>query len=448
MRLDSDTNNYRRIDILALSENSRSFLPSKTNSFYGVEQKLATERLIKLSVVTQFFPPDFAATGQLIEELVLQLGKQGLDVEVFTGQPGYAFSSANAPASENVGRVKIRRSRTSQMFSGRIRGKAVNGVMFFLRAISHMVRHRHKHNIMLVTTAPPFLPILGYLANRFFGISYVCILYDLYPDIAVALNVIPEKHPLTKMWQSLNLAIWRRANGLIVLSPDMKQRIVNHCPEVADKTHVIHSWADPDLIVPMPKKYNWFAWKHNLVNKFTVLYSGNLGRCHDMETIVTAAKELQDDPIHFVFVGGGAKAKLLKEEVKRLGLHNFQFLPYQDKQDLPYSLTACDVSLVSVENGMESLVAPSKVYGALAAGKPMAVICPQHSYLQDLVAQMKCGATFNNGDGKGLAEFIRILSKNPEMVERMGQAARSYMRSHFTSEVIAKEYLEVLRTVI
>ncbi len=434
---------------MALSEDSRSFVPTKLTSYYmAQQQQLIAEKALKLAVFTQFFPPDYAATGQLVEELVLQLGKQGLDIEVFTGQPGYAFGTANAPASENIGRVKIRRSRTSQMFSGRIRGKAVNGVMFFLRSISHMIRHRRKHNIMLVTTAPPFLPILGYLANRLFGISYVCILYDLYPDIAVALKVIPEKHILTKVWQSLNRAIWRRANGLIVLSPDMKQRIVNHCPEVANKTHVIHSWADPDLIVPIPKKYNWFAWKHNLVNKFTVLYSGNLGRCHDMETILAAAQELQDEPIHFLFVGGGAKAKLLKEEVKRLGLHNFQFLPYQDKQDLPYSLTACDVSLVSVEDGMESLVAPSKVYGALAAGRPIAVICPQHSYLQNMVAEMKCGATFNNGDSKGLAEFFRILSKNPETVEEMGKAARQYMRSHFTSEVIAKEYLEVLRKSI
>lgn len=431
---------------MALSEEGRRLLQNEFTSFEAKNHKtVKTEQAIKLSVVTQFFPPDYAATGQLVEELVRELGTLGVDIDVFTGQPGYAFGTSNAPSVEKIGRVKIKRSRTSQMFPGRIRGKALNGVMFFIRTLSHLIRHRSSHNLLLVTTAPPFLPLVGYLANLLLGISYVCILYDLYPDIAVALNVVPKHHFLARFWMAINRRVWRSAKGLIVLSPDMKQRVVDNCPEVADKIAVIHSWADPDLIVPMQKKYNWFAWKHNLVDKFTVLYSGNMGRCHDMNTILEAAKELQDDPIHFVFVGGGAKGKILKEEVKRLGLHNFQFLPYQDKEDLPYSLTACDVSLVSVDQGMESLVAPSKVYGALAAGRPMAVVCPKHSYLQDMMAEINCGGAFKNGDSHGLAEFIRLLNRDQVLAEKMGKAARQYMQSHFTPKEISKQYLKVLQ---
>ena len=36
---------------------------------------------IKLSILTQFYPPDFAATGQLIEELAIYLGRLGIDVQ-------------------------------------------------------------------------------------------------------------------------------------------------------------------------------------------------------------------------------------------------------------------------------------------------------------------------------------------------------------------------------
>ncbi|NJL62229.1 MAG: glycosyltransferase family 4 protein [Methylacidiphilales bacterium] len=432
---------------MALSEEGRRLLQNEFTTFEAKQnQRVAkAEQAIKLSVITQYFPPDYAATGQLVEELVRELGILGVDIEVFTGQPGYAFGTTNAPATEKNGRVKIKRSRTSQMFPGRIRGKALNGVMFFIRSLSHLIRHARSHNLLLVTTAPPFLPLIGYLAHLLLGISYVCILYDLYPDIAVALNVIPKHHFLTRFWMNINRRVWRNASCLIVLSPDMKQRVVNNCPEVADKVTVIHSWADSDLIVPMPKKYNWFAWKHNLVDKFTVLYSGNMGRCHDMDTILEAAKELQDEPIHFLFVGSGAKGKILKEDVKRLGLHNIQFLPYQDKEDLPYSLTACDVSLVSVDQGMESLVAPSKVYGALAAGRPMAIICPQHSYLQDMMAEINCGGAFNNGDSSGLADFLRHLNRDKQLAEKMGKSAREYMRSHFTSKEIAKQYLKALQ---
>lgn len=403
------------------------------------------DKLLNISVTSEFFPPDYAATGQLIEELVKQLEQQGVNIEVFTGQPGYAFSTDKAPAVEHSGGIRIQRSRSTQVWSGRIRGKAVNGVLFTLRAFIHLVKNFRRHNVFLLTSAPPFLPIAGYLANLCFRVSYVCLLYDLYPDIAIELGVVSRNHPLTGFWRELNRKIWRKSKGIVVLSPDMKERIIAICPEVADKVSVIHSWGDPELIVPMAKENNWFAKKHNLVNKFTVLYSGNMGRCHDIDTILETAKQLQDEPIQFVCIGDGAKRERLIQEVNQLGLTNFLFLPYQDKQVLPYSLTACDLSLVSVEAGMESLVAPSKLYPALAAGRPVAVICSKYSYLRQLIADGKCGKAVENGDSLALAEFIRRLNSDRKLAERMGKASRQYLQSNFTPQIIAKQYLSVLQ---
>jgi glycosyltransferase involved in cell wall biosynthesis len=129
----------------------------------------------------------------------------------------------------------------------------------------------HLIGIHLVTTAPPFLPIVGYVANLLFKLPYVCIIYDLYPDIAIALGVVSKNHWVAKLWQAMNQRVWLKAKGIIVLSPQMKQRVLEYCPQVAHKVSVIHSWANPELIVPIPKQENWFAWKHNLVNKFIVL---------------------------------------------------------------------------------------------------------------------------------------------------------------------------------
>jgi glycosyltransferase involved in cell wall biosynthesis len=407
-------------------------------------QESKDQRNIKVSIITEFFPPDYAATGQLIEELVKQLEQQGLNIEVFTGQPGYAFSTAHAPAVEQIGEIRVRRSRSTQVWSGRIRGKAVNGVLFTLRAFLHLIKNAWKHNVFLVTSAPPFLPIAAYFAHLCLKISYVCLIYDLYPDIAIALKVIPKNHWLAGFWRELNKMIWRKSKGIIVLSPDMKDRVTKICPEVADKVSVIHSWGDPDLIVPISKDKNWFAQEHNLVNKFTVLYSGNMGRCHDIDTILETAKQLRNEPIQFVCIGSGAKRKEFEEEANKLGLTNFLFLPYQDKEVLPYSLTACDLSLVSVDSGMENLVAPSKLYPALAAGRPIAVICSKYSYLRQLIADGKCGVSVENGDSFALAEFIRLLNSDRQLAELMGKASRKYLQSKFTPQIIAKEYFRVL----
>lgn len=409
-----------------------------------IEQVKSRSR-VKVSVINQFFPPDYAPTGQLIEELAKQLDRQGAEVEVFTGQPGYAFQSERAPTFETLGRVRVRRSRTSQLFPYRIRGKAINGILFSLRSFLYLLHPRRQQHVMLLTSAPPFLPILGYVASLLFGISYVCLIYDLYPDIAIELGVIPAHHWLARLWQAINCRVWQQSKGVIVLSPAMKQRIVELCPQVQSKVSVIHSWANPDWIVPLPKADNWFAQEHQLVEPFTVLYSGNMGRCHDVDTILDAAIHLRDEPVRFVCIGAGAKRAGLMRQVQQLGLTNFQFLPYQDRQVLPYSLTACDLSLVSVAEGMESLVAPSKLYSALSSGRPLAVICPPHSYLNQILTEANCGASFRNGDGQGLAQFIRLLMQDRPTAEKMGAAGRAYLQKSFTPEAIATQYYKVLR---
>ena len=399
---------------------------------------------LQLLIMTQFFPPDFAATGQLIEELVAQIGQQGVDVKVFTGQPGYAFAKENAPEVETRGRVWVKRSRTTQVFSRRIRGKAINGLLFAVRAFTHLARKSRCYQTLLVTTAPPFLPVIGYLANVFFGLSYVCLLYDLYPDVAVELEVVKADHPIAVLWRWINRLVWQRSTAIIVLSESMKQRIVRQCPEVADKISVIHSWADDRQIVPIAKEDNWFAREHGLVKPFVVMYSGNMGRCHDVETIFAVAQRLKHEPILFVCIGGGAKREPLIEAVAAAGLKNFLFLPYQEKAALPYSLTACDLSLVSVATGMESLVAPSKLYPAMATGRPIGVICPMRSYLGDLLVEARCGAAFGNGEVTEMADFILGLVGDREKAESMGASGRRYMESHFTPKIAAQQYLAVL----
>ena len=405
-------------------------------------------KLTTLSVITEFFPPDYAATGQLIEELVKQLEKQGIKIRVFTGQPGYAFTTAQAPALEQLGNVRVQRSRSTQVWSNRIRGKAVNGVLFTLRVFLHIIRNAGKNDVFLLTSAPPFLSIAGYLTHLLLKFPYVCLIYDLYPDIAIALGVVSHQHWLAKFWWAINRQIWQKSTGIIVLSPAMKERVLAICPEVADKVSVIHSWGDPELIVPIAKEKNWFAKQHNLDSIFTILYSGNMGRCHDTVTILATAKQLQDEEIQFVCIGGGPKRESFIQDVKRLGLKNFLFLPYQEKSVLPYSLTACDLSLVSVELGLESLVAPSKLYPALAAGRPIAAICPKDSYLRQLITDGQFGISIDNGDSDSLSKFILNLKSDRQLAEKMGNASREYLQSNFTPEIIAKQYINVLEKSI
>ena len=226
----------------------------------------------------------------------------------------------------------------------------------------------------------------------------------------------------------------------------MKERIIEACPEVAHKIHIIHNWSDGDRIKPVNKQDNWFAHEHGLTNKFTILYSGNMGRCHDMNSIVDAANLLADrqDQFEFVFIGSGAQQAIIKTKVQELNLTNFTFLEYQPKEVLPYSLTACDLSLISMAEGMEGVVAPSKLYSTLAAGNAVGIICPQKSFLAQLVVDAGCGESFRNGEAREFADFLIKLKQNPQLCEEMGYNARQYFSNHFTKTIAINKYLEVI----
>lgn len=423
---------------------------SPTDVQYQLKSNVAgTSKLnpetIRLGVFTQFFPPDYAPTGQLIDELTQNLSHQDIQISVLSGQPGYAMSSQRkAPLREQRNRVRVKRSRTAQLWPQKIRGKAINGLLFFIRAGLHLLCSFRQYDVILLTTAPPFLPVLGYLASLFLRKSYICLIYDLYPDIAVELNVVNHNHVLARVWRFVNYYVWKNSSGIIVLSGAMKQRVIQQCPRVRGKVSVIHSWADPKEIAPIPKTKNWFSWKYQLVDVFTVIYSGNMGRCHDMDTLLDAISRLRDEPIRFVFIGGGAKRPEMIHKLDSLNLTNCLFLPYQDKDVLPYSLTSGNLSLVSISPCMQDLVAPSKVYSALSSGRPIAAVCPKNSYLNDLIADANCGTTFENGDGKGLADFILYLQKDHKTAEAMGKNAYHYLEEHFTPQIISKEYFRVV----
>jgi glycosyltransferase involved in cell wall biosynthesis len=401
-------------------------------------------QVIYLSIISQFYPPDYAATGQLLQELGTQLSKLGVKIHFFTGQPGYAYDKESAPNRENLGRISVRRSRTSRIWPKRIRGRALNGLFFCLRAIIHLCRPSNRGEIVLVTTEPPYLTLVGYIIHLLFKTPYICLIYDLYPDVAVELNVIRSHHWLVNFWRWLNKCIWQKAQNIIVLSSTMKDRIMSYSPELEDKIIEIHSWADPELIKPIEKSQNWFAQKFDLVDQFTVLYSGNMGRCHDLDTIIDTAAKLKDEAIKFVFIGAGAKKEACQKRIRELDLNNCLFLPYQDRSVLSFSLTACDLSLVSIDQGMEGLVAPSKLYGILASGRPVAIICEAHSYMRTILKEANCGKAFDSGDSEGLANYIRLLSKNRQLVTQLGQSGRDYLTVKFTPEMIAKQYFQIL----
>ena len=407
--------------------------------------RVSRSRNARLTLVSQFYPPDFAATGQLLDDLTQRFADLGLQVQVLTGMPAYAFNRSDAKRLEFHHNRCIRRTNASRLWPDQIRGRAVNGIFYCLRITLRLLRYSRRGDLILYTTEPPYLPLLGWLLHRLTRTPYLVLLYDLYPDVLEGLGVLPSSHWLVRLWRLFNCWVFADAQELIVLSEPMAERVRAHAPQAAHKLSVIPSWADPAQIHPRPKSTNWFAQKHQLHDRFTVLYSGNQGRCHDLVTVMATALLLRHDPdVQFLFIGKGAQHSRLIELTQDWGLSNCLFLPYQELSDLPFTLTVADLALVTLAVEAEGLVAPSKLYGHLAAGTPIAAITPQGSYLRELVEREDWGRWFANGDADGLAAWILELKANPELAAVYGNNSLRLLKRTATPDIVTAQYLQLI----
>lgn len=208
---------------------------------------------------------------------------------------------------------------------------------------------------------------------------------------------------------------------------------------------VIENWADAEMIKPKPAGASALRARLGLANRFVVGYSGNLGRAHEFETLVAAADALRrDESIVFLMIGGGALMERLRHAAAQRGLDNFTFLPYQAREDLEDSLAASDVHLISLLPALEGLIAPSKAYGVLAAGRPTLFIGDSDGDIARMIGAAQCGMTVGVNAGTELVAAIRRLQSDPIGCAAMGRRARELFLSRYTLAKAIEQWVGVL----
>lgn len=405
-------------------------------------------------LVTEYFHPDTASTGQLMTDLAVGLHERGLDIQVYTGQPNYhSGETEKQPIQDTYEGVPVRRIRAPQVRQSSLPRRLFNWAVFTIwMSVVLLVDSTEKEREILFVTCPPILPEAMWAVCQPRGWEYTYIAYDLYPDSPVELGYITKGGLLHQIWEAIDRQAFRQAKHIVALGPVMKNRICNKVGDRFDgeKIRIIHNWEDEEFITPRKKEDNRFSQKHDLVEPFTVLYSGNIAPYHDLETLVDAAAEIQNgesaDEIRFLTIGEGDSKQHIVDYAEEVGVRGtlFQFLPYQPLKELPYSLTSGNVSVVSIQEGMEGVCVSCKLYTAMAAGQPLLVISQPKDDEARIVERFDAGITVEQGDVEGIVEAIERWSSNPELVARQGENAREAFEEHFVKENAIDQYHEML----
>jgi glycosyltransferase involved in cell wall biosynthesis len=257
---------------------------------------------------------------------------------------------------------------------------------------------------------------------------------DLYPDMAVAASIV-QPGLLTRFWERLHRWALRRATRIIVLGDDMRARIISKGPKGIDpaKIFIVRSGVDtppPDSpALPLNPEVTR-AIRGNF--HFVLLHAGNLGFYGAWDTIIAAARKLENENIGFVFVGDGAERSRL--ENLAAGATNVRFLPFFPSSDIPSVLAAPDAHIVTIRRGLEGVVVPSKMFGIIAAGKPIVAVAAPGTDVAALGVRHGFAICANPTEPEELASSIRRIAADPAALAAMCQAAREaaaqYSRVH------------------
>lgn len=406
----------------------------------------------QLLILCQLFYPELVSTGQSLTELAEELADLGVEVQVVCAPPTVLRGTTGVPKELEHKGIRVLRVWGTCFPKLNLLGRFVNQATFVLSVFLYLLMHRPRKPI-LVLTNPPFLAVAcAMLKSLGLGAPYIFLIFDVYPDTAVNLGILKRHGAISRFWDWTNRFVFKHASAVVVIGRCMKEVIGHKAAELGypldGKLHTIHIWSDDRNITCAGKTRNPLVDRFKIHGKYVVMYSGNMGRFHDMETIMAAAELLRDrDDIVFLFVGEGHKKRWMEDFASEKGLTNCQFHTYVPREELGLLLSLSDVGLVCLLGGQEGLSVPSKTFGLMAAGVPVLGVMSEHSEIARVIREEKCGKVIQPGDSHALADAIVEFCTDEAKRKLAAQRGIDAIRGKYNLHRAAQKYKELIETL-
>ena len=377
----------------------------------------------RLLVLNQYYWPGPEATAQLLTELCEGLADT-YDVTVVAGTTRGA-----GPGRQVRNGVEVVRVPSTAFSRSRLAARAANYLTYVVLAALRGVTAR-RPDAVLCQTDPPFLGAAAYAVARRFGAPLVVVIQDLYPESARG-KLSP---PLLQGLGTVVDFYLRRADRVVAISGTMGRRLEER-GVAPDQIVVIPGWVDTDEIHPVDVERD---------GRFVVMHSGNIGHAQELDTLLEAARSLAD--VQFEIVGNGAR----REELQRAaaGLANVAFHPYRPRSELSASLSSASLHFVGLAGGLSGAMVPSRLYGVLAAGRPVLVAADDASEAAQLVREAGAGIVVPPGKPADVEGAIRAARDGQYDLDEMGRRGRDYVVSRHGREAGLAAYRDLLGQVL
>jgi glycosyltransferase involved in cell wall biosynthesis len=235
---------------------------------------------------------------------------------------------------------------------------------------------------------------------------------------------------MSRSMRWLNRRLFSKLDHLVTLDTAMTDLLVSQYVEKPDElpVTVIPNWEKAEMFPAGADPGEWApAAEYGLADRFTVVYLGNTGYGHEFDTVLDAAKQLEGEPVTFLFVGGGKRWDEISEGARARGLSNVIMHGYVPKEETPAVMGAADCALITLRDISLGVMSPSKMHANLAAGLPILYVGPKRSNVDDGIERFGAGVSLREGDVSGVASFIReSIADQAAHGERRQKARRAF----------------------
>ncbi|GIM27376.1 glycosyltransferase WbuB [Clostridium polyendosporum] len=409
----------------------------------------------KLLIYAHYYYPDVASTAQILTELTEGLASE-FNITVICVVPSYEgkveeFYKGKRFYYESYKDISVIRVRVPEFSKGNKISRIKNIMAYFINALLATFK-LGKQDYVLTISQPPILGgILGVIGSILKRAKLIYNIQDFNPEQTEAIGYSKSKIIL-KLAKKIDCISCKRASKIILVGRDMEETLKKRFSKnrLKDVT-IINNWVDENEIFPLSKdniEVIKFKKKHNLLHKIVIMYSGNLGLYYDLENIIKVAERFKNNHnVVFTFVGSGSIRDKLISYVNDKQLNNVVFIPYQEKENLNYSLNAADIHLVINAKGIKGVSVPSKLYGVMAAGKGIVGVLEEGSEARSIIEEAKCGLCIEPGDYDGVYNTLLKIIEGKVNIKEMGVSGRIFLEEHLKKEHSITRYKEAILKV-
>ncbi|MEW6566754.1 MAG: glycosyltransferase family 4 protein [Chloroflexota bacterium] len=404
-----------------------------------------------LTLINQFYPPDLAPTGHLAASLAEHRAAAGDEVTVVTSPGGYV------PESRTTTWEERRNPRVLRIWSPRL-GKAsplkriADYAAFYILAALRLLT-LPRQDVIISLTTPPFIALTALLHKALHPSAKVVLWsMDCYPEVLERAGVLQSRSLASRLMRWLNRVLFRHLDHLVCLDSAMGRLLTSqYSPKRRPvPVSVISNWErlehfPPDLA---PSPWPAIATLLGLQDRFIILYLGNAGYGHRFETVLATAEALREEPVAFLFVGGGAAWPALEQERAARHLENVILHRYVPKEETPSVLASAHCGLITLRDEYLGVICPSKPHSYLAMGLPVLYVGPEGGNVDEAIRRFDCGLSLRHGDVEGMVAFIRRLMADREHFQRLRLQARRAFDEAYVDTKTLPQFDQVLEKLV